>query len=640
MHIRLTLLTLAVLTLAAPAADNAALDRQPIVRSPSSIVNDVDAITIPQMLSYQGKLTDTFGLPVADTVYAVRFRLYTQPSGGTQFWEENQNVRTTGGLFSVLLGTVTPIGSVPDAGAAYLGMAVSGGAELAPRLRIVSAAYAYKADTANYALASGGDDQSWVRGTPDSVLFTIHRLGVARGGAGNALQGTDVQTQTNFGVSCTTAGIYAAVGGGLGNVASNSRATVAGGWLNTAGGASAVVAGGWSNSASGDRSAVAGGYSNSATADYAAVAGGSYNTASGDFSTVAGGRGDTVRAYAGAALSGYHNVAGDAATDSGATVAGGRNNTALAKYATVCGGQDNVASDVCATVAGGWENSASDQYAAVGGGAQNNATATHSTVGGGWNNSATGVSATVAGGDGNTAAGTITTIAGGSENHADNQGAVPGGYRDTALGSNSFAAGWHSKVESNHSNSAAFTGSHTTASNQVRAQAFSTGSGIFTIDHPQDPLNRILNQYAVGSSEQILSYRGVAVVGPDGRVAVNLPDYFDALNRNPMVQLTGVGTSDVYVAERVNGNRFTIGGKPGTEVYWTVTGERKDQSAEIARILTPVEQAKTGSLVGHSLDDDGLANVIEELDQKGLGGNFRLRTAAGRQQAAEPRLRQ
>jgi len=70
------------------------------------------------MLSYQGKLTDTFGLPVVDTTYSVNFRLYTVPSGGSPFWTETQTVRTRGGLFSALLGSVTPVGSMPDAGAA------------------------------------------------------------------------------------------------------------------------------------------------------------------------------------------------------------------------------------------------------------------------------------------------------------------------------------------------------------------------------------------------------------------------------------------------------------------------------------------------------------------------------------------
>jgi hypothetical protein len=95
------------------------------------------------MLSYQGKLTDTLGVPVNDTTYQVTFRLYTVPTGGASFWNETQTVRTRGGLFSALLGSVTPIDSVPSAGAVYLGMTVSGGPELAPRIRIGSSAFAY-----------------------------------------------------------------------------------------------------------------------------------------------------------------------------------------------------------------------------------------------------------------------------------------------------------------------------------------------------------------------------------------------------------------------------------------------------------------------------------------------------------------
>jgi hypothetical protein len=129
----------------------------------SAASSGADAIAIPHRLSYQGKLTDTLGQPVPNNTYSVLFSLYTSPSGGSSFWSETQNVTTKGGLFSVVLGSVTPVGSVPDAGDLYLGMAVGGGPELTPRLRIVSAAYAYKADSAAYASAApptgaaGGD---------------------------------------------------------------------------------------------------------------------------------------------------------------------------------------------------------------------------------------------------------------------------------------------------------------------------------------------------------------------------------------------------------------------------------------------------------------------------------------------------
>jgi len=153
----------ALLCLAALAADDAVIaPQQGATAAPASrrTALGADAITIPQMLSYQGKLTDTLGVPVADTTYSVNFRLYSVPSGGSPYWSETQNVTTKGGLFSTLLGSVTPVGSVPDAGAAYLGMAVAGGAELTPRPRIASAAYAYLSGRAANADLLQGEDTS------------------------------------------------------------------------------------------------------------------------------------------------------------------------------------------------------------------------------------------------------------------------------------------------------------------------------------------------------------------------------------------------------------------------------------------------------------------------------------------------
>lgn len=105
-------------------------------------------VAIPQMLSYQGRLTDTFGLPVPDTTYGTSFLLYTQPTGGSSLWNEDQTIRTRGGLFSVLLGTVNPIDSVPDAGTLYLAMKVETAPEMTPRIRLGSAAYCFSSDRA------------------------------------------------------------------------------------------------------------------------------------------------------------------------------------------------------------------------------------------------------------------------------------------------------------------------------------------------------------------------------------------------------------------------------------------------------------------------------------------------------------
>ncbi|MEO0019559.1 MAG: hypothetical protein ABIK47_02825, partial [candidate division WOR-3 bacterium] len=130
--------------------------------------------------------------------------------------------------------------------------------------------------------------------------------------------------------------------------------------------------------------------------------------------------------------------------------------------------------------------------------------------------------------------------------------------------------------------------------------------------------------------EMLNIYRGSVILDASGRAEVKLPDYFSALNRNPHIQLTGVGSSDVYVAEKISGNRFVIGGKPGMEVYWQVTGERQDVSAEATRRMMPVEQPKTGELAGRMLDDDFLAGCMLQLEREGKAQGLDFRTAAGR----------
>jgi len=559
------------------------------------------------MLSYQGKLTDTGGNPVRDSTYNVAFRLYTVASGGTAFWSETQSVQTKSGLFTVLLGVVTPIGYVPDAGEAYLGMAVGGGAELTPRLRLVSSAYAYKADTANYALAApGGGDNAWVRGTPDSVLFTIRQLGIARGGAGNALWGNQASTHVNFGLSCTTGTSgenqqFSTVGGGFCNTASKGEATVGGGHGNIASSIDATVGGGFGNAASGYTATVAGGLQNSATGLYATVAGGFLNAASGQCAMTGGGQYDTTQAIYGGILSGYSNTAGDMEADTAATVTGGYDNAATGKFAAVGGGRGNGATGDYATVAGGMGNAAGNILATVAGGSHNSATGSDAAVGGGLDNCASG-----------------------------SHSSVPGGYADTAAGIYSFATNDNSVVPSSYSHSAAFNGQTATAASQLRCGTLSKAGGSFTIDHPLDPDGRILNHYFVESPQMPNLYYGSVVVGADGRAEVKLPDYFSALNRNPMVQLTGVGASDVYLAEDVSGNRFVIGGKPGTKVYWTALGERRDVSAEIIRRMMPVEQPKTGELAGRMLDDEFLSGCMDQLVRVGKAEGIDFRTAAGR----------
>jgi hypothetical protein len=88
-------------------------------------------------------------------------------------------------------------------------------------------------------------------------------------------------------------------------------------------------------------------------------------------------------------------------------------------------------------------------------------------------------------------------------------------------------------------------------------------------------------------------YDGIAVLGSEGTVWVQLPGWFEALNNDFRYQLTAIGkpAPGLFIAEEVQDNRFQIaGGTPGTKVSWTVTGIRHDAYANAHRI--PVEEVK------------------------------------------------
>jgi hypothetical protein len=65
---------------------------------------------IPQVINYQGKVTDTGGSPVADGAYSMTFAIFDVETGGTALWSEiHGSVQITGGIFSVVLGESTAL---------------------------------------------------------------------------------------------------------------------------------------------------------------------------------------------------------------------------------------------------------------------------------------------------------------------------------------------------------------------------------------------------------------------------------------------------------------------------------------------------------------------------------------------------
>ena len=124
------------------------------------------------------------------------------------------------------------------------------------------------------------------------------------------------------------------------------------------------------------------------------------------------------------------------------------------------------------------------------------------------------------------------------------------------------------------------------------------GGGSFLIDHPLDPENKTLSHSFVESPDMMNIYNGNVILDESGEAWVELPEWFDALNRDFRYQLTGIGSAAVlYVAEEIVGNQFKIaGGAPAMKVSWQVTGIRQDAWANENRI--PVEAEKHPGLKG------------------------------------------
>src|SRR5262245_14843291 len=138
-----------------------------------------------------------------------------------------------------------------------------------------------------------------------------------------------------------------------------------------------------------------------------------------------------------------------------------------------------------------------------------------------------------------------------------------------------------------------------------------SGMKMFHIDHPLDPENKYLNHVAIESSEVLNVYSGNVTTDTNGAAVVQLPDWFEALNKDFRYQLTVVGTfAQAIVARKIKGNRFTIGtNQPNVEVSWQVTGVRSDPTALKYRF--EVEEEKANRERGFYLNPDAYGQPEE-----------------------------
>ena len=113
----------------------------------------------------------------------------------------------------------------------------------------------------------------------------------------------------------------------------------------------------------------------------------------------------------------------------------------------------------------------------------------------------------------------------------------------------------------------------------------------------------------------------MAVLDTDGQAWVDLPNYYEALNKDSRYQLTCVGGwAQVYIADEVKDNRFRIsGGKPGMKVSWQVTGTRNDVWMRDNK--PPTERAKQGSEQGTYFYPQGFGQSPEKSHGRNSKGS-------------------
>ena len=133
----------------------------------------------------------------------------------------------------------------------------------------------------------------------------------------------------------------------------------------------------------------------------------------------------------------------------------------------------------------------------------------------------------------------------------------------------------------------------------------------FTIDHPDDPENKVLRHYCVEGPEVWDIYAGRSQL-TKGEAVVGLPAYYSALNRTgaEVYSLTPIGApAALYVRQEVADNRFVVGGDRDVAFSWTIHVPRNDPACLEDLEKRPVEQRKDEIPPGQALIENRAKNT-------------------------------
>ncbi|RKZ31248.1 hypothetical protein DRQ33_07220, partial [bacterium] len=460
-----------------------------------------------QIISYQGKLTDSKSGVAMNGAYDITFRIYSSENDISALWSEtHRDVLVKNGLFSVMLGTISPFAPALDFSQQYYLEVEVDGNVLTPRFRLGASPYALgipgfgardgqvlkwseesgkwlpaddeissdiEENQPKSAILEQGDCIHWIRDTDGGrVIYTgdwegdgsceQDMLGISRGDSDNELYGSEDSTHVNLGVSCTTGTSgqnysYCVVSGGWKNLAAYDGSAVVGGEDNKVYGKNSIIGAGLLSKIDGSHySAIAGGERNKifGTGDSCSAALSSYDIEEIladpeiDESMKEGLRllstlgGDTAGFYSFIGA-GYQNKI----CQSNNGIVSGANNEINANSGFIGSGSSNQISSSYGFIGGGYANRITNSYGAVVNGSNNYANGTGSFVGNGTNNTSDSYYSFIGAGRYNDADGHSSFIGGGTYNYTrDSHSIVVGGMSNDALGTFSFIGGGRDNV--------------------------------------------------------------------------------------------------------------------------------------------------------------------------------------------------
>jgi hypothetical protein len=145
----------------------------------------------PAVISFQGRLTNPAGSPVADGSFTVTVSLWDAATGGNQKWSQTlSDVSVRNGVFSALLTTDTA--GLFNGANLWLQVAVAGDPAMTPRQQIASVPFALKANTVpDAAIGSGqlaSDIASLNKVSGGAMNVVSNRVGIGTNAPGQKLE--------------------------------------------------------------------------------------------------------------------------------------------------------------------------------------------------------------------------------------------------------------------------------------------------------------------------------------------------------------------------------------------------------------------------------------------------------------------